>query len=79
MIPPHFGIIWQKRELTDLDIADDLVLFTKKSKWTQLMTDWLKNVSKKVGLKIIANMTKKLQKIGHPDDDAIFLEKPHWK
>lgn len=40
-------------------------------------TLWNKNISKKVDLKIIANMTKKLQKIGHPDDDAIFLEWPH--
>ena len=64
---------------TDLDIADDLVLFTNKSKLIQLMKDWLKNISKKVDLKIIANMTKKLQKIGHPDDDAMFLERPHWK
>ena len=43
------------------------------------MTDWLKNISKKVGLKIIINMTKKLQKIGHPDDDVIFLKRPQWK
>ena len=37
---PHFRIMWQKRALTDLDFADDLELFTNKSRLMQLMTDW---------------------------------------
>ena len=44
----------------------------------QLMTDWLESISKKVGLKISVNMTK-MQKIGDPEDDVLFLEEAHWK
>ena len=51
------------RKGTDLDIADDLVLFTNKSKLIQLMTDWLKNISKKVGLKIIINDKKSSKRL----------------
>ena len=40
------------------------------------MTDWLENISKKVGLKISINMTK-IQQIGDPADDVIFLEESH--
>ena len=60
------------------DFTDDLVLFTNKSKLMQLMTDWLESIGKKVGLKISVNMIK-MEKIGDPKDDAIFLEEFHWK
>ena len=43
----------------------------------QLMTDWLENNGKKVGLKISVNMTK-IKKIGDPEE-VIFLEEPQWK
>ena len=58
--------------------ADDLELFTNKSKLMQLMTGWVEHISKKVGLKISVNMIK-MQKIGDPKDDAISLEEFHWK
>ena len=58
------------------DFADDLVLFTNKSKLMQLMTDWLESIGKKVGLKISVNKTK-MQKIEDPEDDVIFLEEAH--
>ena len=60
------------------DFADDLVLFTNKSKLMQLMIDWLESIGKKVGLKISVNMTK-MHKIEDPEDDVIFLEEAHWK
>ena len=60
------------------DFADDLVLFTNKSKLMQLMIDWLESIDKKIGLKISVNMTK-MQKIEDPEDDVIFLEEAHWK
>ena len=75
---PHFGIVWWERELTDLYFADDLVLFTNKSKLMQLMKGWVEYISKKVGFRINVNMSK-IQKIGDTEDDVIFLEKPHWK
>ena len=44
----------------------------------QIMTAWVEHISKKVGLKISVNMTK-MEKIGDPKDDVIFLEEFHWK
>ena len=44
----------------------------------QQMTGWVEHISKKVGLKISVNMIK-MEKIGDPKDDVIFLEEFHWK
>ena len=43
----------------------------------QLITNWLENNGKKVGLKISVNMTK-IQKIGDLEE-VIVLEELHWK
>ena len=73
MSPSHFGIIWQETKLTDLDFADDLALLTKCEQM-QLMTNSLKNLSKKVGLRISVDKTK-IQKIGNLEKDVdVFLE-----
>ena len=59
---------------TDLDFADDLPLMTNGCEQMQLMADSLKNLSKKVGLRISVDKTK-IQKIGNLENDAdIFLE-----
>ena len=78
MSPSHSGIIWQETTLTNLDFADDLAILTNKCEQMQLMTDSLKNLSKKVGLRISVDKTK-IQKIGNFENDAdIFLEgAPH--
>ena len=74
MSPSHFGIIWQETKLTDLDFVDDLALLTNDFEQMQLMTDSLKNLSKKVGLRISVDKTK-IQKIGNLEKDVdIFLE-----
>ena len=58
MSPSHFGIIWQETKLTHLDFADDLALLTNEYEQMQLMTDSLKNLSKKAGLRISIDKTK---------------------
>ena len=53
---------------------DDLALLTNDFEQMQLMTDSLKNLSKKVGLRISVDKTK-IQKIGNLEKDVdIFLE-----
>ena len=74
MSPSHFGIIWEETKLTDLDFAGDLALLTNKYEQMQLITDSLKNLSKKVDLRIGVDKTK-IQKIGNLENDAdIFFE-----
>ena len=72
--PSDFGIIWQDTKLTDLNFVDDLALLTNKCEQMQLMTDSLKNLSKKVGLRTSVDKTK-IQKIRNLEKDAdIYLE-----
>ena len=79
MSPSHFGIIWDETKLTDLDFAGDLALLTNKYEQMQFITDSLKNLSKKVGLRIGVDKTK-IQKIGNLDILLIYsLKEPHWK
>ena len=74
MSPSDFGIIWQETKLTDLNFVDDLTLLTHKCEQMQLMTDSLKNLSKKVGLRTSVDKTK-IQKIRNLEKDAdIYLE-----
>ena len=74
MSPSDFGIIWQDMKLTDLNFVDDLTLLTHKCEQMQLMTDSLKNLSKKVGLRTSVDKTK-IQKIRNLENDAdIYLE-----
>ena len=73
MSPSHLGIIWQETKLTDLDFADDLALLTNKYQQMQLITKSLKNVSKKVVIRISVDKAK-IQKIENLENDAdIFL------
>ena len=72
--PSDFGIIWQDTKLTDLNFVDDLALLTNKCEQMQLMTDSLKNLSKKVGLRTSVDKMK-IQKIRNLEKDAdIYLE-----
>ena len=72
--PSDFGIIWQDTKLTDLNFVDDLALLTHKCEQMQLMTDSLKNLSKKVGLRTSVDKAK-IQKIRNLEKDAdIYLE-----
>ena len=74
MSPSHFGIIWQKTKLKELDFADDLALLTYECEQMQLMIDSLKNSSKKVGPRSCVDKTK-IQKIENLENDAdIFLK-----
>ena len=74
MSPSHLGIIWQETKVTDLDFADDLALLTNECEQMQLITNSLKNVSKKVVLRISVAKAK-IQKIENLENDVdIFLE-----
>ena len=72
--PSHQRIIWLEAKLPNLDFGDDLALLTNECEEMQSMTDSLKYLSKKVGLRISVDKSKK-QKTGNIEDDAdIFLE-----
>ena len=74
MNPSHFGIIWQKTKLRDLDFADVLALLINDCEQMHLMKDSLKNLSKKVGLRISVEEMK-IQLIGNIENNAdIFPE-----
>ena len=74
MSSSHFGIIWQETKLADLDFVDDLAILTNECEQLQEMTDSLKNLSKKFGLRISVDKTK-IQKTENLEDNAdIFLE-----
>ena len=54
----EFGIAWNETRLTDLDFADDIVLFAEKRDVLQRMTNDVQASAEKIGLQLNSDKTK---------------------